>query len=91
MSKGDDLWDKREKLLRYLYDQGAIAADAACNSNSAAQAIEADPHDMIALVSNLHDEGVLRGQAGAAGLLYLTGPGFARARDLVESQRRPMV
>ena len=29
MSKGDELWEKREKLLKYLYDKEAIAPDDA--------------------------------------------------------------
>ena len=91
MSKGDELWEKREKLLRHLYDQGAIGPDMAARSGGVGQGIGADEMEMRALVSSLRDEELVMGRATAPAKLYLTGRGFAEARRLVEIGRTPML
>jgi hypothetical protein len=82
MSKGDKLLRKRDELLRYLYDQGAIAPISGVDSVAAQEALQVDVHDMESLYWTLHAGELIGGGRGRGQSIWLTPDGFERASKI---------
>ncbi len=80
MSKGDELWEKREKVLQHLYNEGAIAPDAAVAGDKVREAVGMKPGaDFNNLLWSVQREKVV-GERGLG--YYLTPDGFREAAGL---------
>ncbi len=90
MSKGDELWEKRGKLLKYLYGKGAIDPDCAADMGKVGEAIGVDSETLDRLVGSLLHEQLVDGMdddtADSGRRVFLTGAGFSEARGIVVSE-----
>ena len=91
MSKGNELWAKRDDLLKDLYERGAISPERAVKAGEVREAIGVDETDFRALFRSLKDEDFVAGRPVEEAKVWLSGTGFREARGLVEVGRRPMV
>ena len=89
MTTGEVFKRARGKLLRYLYDQGAIASTHAAGRGDAAKAAGLDPGDFTALWDLLMRAKLVDGTgSGLTGKGWLTPAGFDEAGRLARKRKK---
>ena len=82
-SDGDRLLGVARRLLKHLYDKGAVEGFDPVQSSLIPEAVEADEKDVQKVFVILEKEGLIQGRSYAAEPdLYLTAAGFRLAAEI---------
>jgi hypothetical protein len=107
MLRGDALVQKRELLLLYLYNEGAIAPNCAVDAVDVQQTIDLSDDDLESLFQNLHSASLVDAQrgwwsvgavSGGEFKMWLTPDGLEKAgtiaqrvRDEIDTDAKPPI